>query len=81
MRTFREKLSVTQRYLKELETAIFWHDSMMSWVRQANLYRQASKEYPQLLDHALNMVRDRKEARCSSLVLARKFKSRLEDLS
>lgn len=77
MKGFCEKLSLTQKYLKELENSIFWHNSMMSWIRQANSYRQTSKEYPQLLDHALKMVRDRKESRDFHLVLARKFKDKL----
>lgn len=80
MRTFREKLSVTQRYLNELETAIFWHDSMMSWVRQANSQKNSADEYPQLVTHSLSMVKDRKDARDLHLSLARKFRNELENL-
>ena len=80
MKAFSNKLSLMQKYLQELETSIFWHYSMMSWIRQANSQKNSAEEYPQLVTHSLSMVKDRKDARDLHLSLARKFRNELENL-
>ena len=72
------KLELMKSYCKELQAAILWHESYMSWMRQRG---SSGGEYQSVYDHCTKMAEQGREDRNYRLSLARKLKNKIEELN
>lgn len=79
MKSLEAKLEIMVKYYTEIQTALFWHRNLMSRTREKNKYLDED-DYTSLLVHWQNRANDAREARNGHLLLARKFKEKLDTL-
>lgn len=79
MITLRAKLELMKDYYTEIQSALLWHDSYMSWIRQRGPYNPESP-YHCVYEHCTAMALERKEDRDQALKAARISKDKLDAL-
>ena len=79
MYTLRAKLELMKNYYTEIQNALLWHDSYMSWIRQRGPYNPESP-YHCVYEHCTVMAAERKEDRNDALKSARKLKEKIDRL-